>query len=228
MPKLYIIAGCNGAGKTTASYTVLPEMLGCKEFVNADEIAKGLSPFNPESVAIEAGRLMLQRMDDLLSEGSDFAFETTLSTRSYVKFIERAQAKGYFVTLLYFWLPTPEQAIERVATRVREGGHNIPSDVIRRRYANGIKNLTALYIPLCNYWAIYDNSSADEQIRIIALGGKDITTHIEIEIKQMQEKINAGILLARKRLIEKVKKEDGELVVVRDGKIVRLKAKDLK
>ena len=156
MPKLYIIAGCNGAGKTTASYTVLPEMLGCKEFVNADEIAKGLSPFNPESVAIEAGRLMLQRMDDLLSEGSDFAFETTLSTRSYVKFIERAQAKGYFVTLLYFWLPTPEQAIERVATRVREGGHNIPSDVIRRRYANGIKNLTALYIPLCNYWAIYD------------------------------------------------------------------------
>lgn len=179
MPKLYIIAGCNGAGKTTASYTVLPEMLGCKEFVNADEIAKGLSPFNPESVAIEAGRLMLQRMDDLLSEGSDFAFETTLSTRSYVKFIEWAQAKGYFVTLLYFWLPTPEQAIERVATRVREGGHNIPSDVIRRRYANGIKNLTALYIPLCNYWAIYDNSSADEQIRIIALGGKDITTHIE-------------------------------------------------
>lgn len=174
-----IIAGCNGAGKTTASYAVLPEMLGCKEFVNADEIAKGLSPFNPESVAIEAGRLMLQRMDDLLSEGSDFAFETTLSTRSYVKFIERAQAKGYFVTLLYFWLPTPEQAIERVATRVREGGHNIPSDVIRRRYANGIKNLTALYIPLCNYWAIYDNSSADEQIRIIALGGKDITTHIE-------------------------------------------------
>lgn len=179
MPKLYIIAGCNGAGKTTASYAVLPEMLGCKEFVNADEIAKGLSPFNPESVAIEAGRLMLQRMDDLLSEGSDFAFETTLSTRSYVKFIERAQAKGYFVMLLYFWLPTPEQAIERVATRVREGGHNIPSDVIRRRYANGIKNLTALYIPLCNYWAIYDNSSADEQIRIIALGGKDITTHIE-------------------------------------------------
>lgn len=172
-------SGLQRCGKTTASYAVLPEMLGCKEFVNADEIAKGLSPFNPESVAIEAGRLMLQRMDDLLSEGSDFAFETTLSTRSYVKFIERAQAKGYFVTLLYFWLPTPEQAIERVATRVREGGHNIPSDVIRRRYANGIKNLTALYIPLCNYWAIYDNSSADEQIRIIALGGKDITTHIE-------------------------------------------------
>ena len=124
---------------STASYTVLPEMLGCKEFVNADEIAKGLSPFNPESVAIEAGRLMLQRMDDLLAEGADFAFETTLASRSYVKFVERAQAKGYFVTLLYFWLPTPEQAIERVATRVSEGGHNIPSDVIRRRYADVYK-----------------------------------------------------------------------------------------
>ena len=172
MPKLYIIAGCNGAGKTTASYTVLPEMLGCKEFVNADEIAKGLSPFNPESVAIEAGRLMLQRMDDLLSEGEDFAFETTLATRSYVKFVEWTQAKGYFVTLLYFWLPTPEQAIERVATRVSEGGHNIPSDVIRRRYANGIRNLTTLYTPIGDYWTIYDNSAADG-IHKVAWGVKD-------------------------------------------------------
>ena len=144
------------------------------------KLAKGLSPFQPGKRGDRSRTIdCFNGLDDLLSEGSDFAFETTLSTRSYVKFIERAQAKGYFVTLLYFWLPTPEQAIERVATRVREGGHNIPSDVIRRRYANGIKNLTALYIPLCNYWAIYDNSSADEQIRIIALGGKDITTHIE-------------------------------------------------
>lgn len=177
MRKLYIIAGCNGAGKTTASYTVLPEMLGCKEFVNADEIAKGLSPFNPESVAIEAGRLMLQRMDDLLAEGADFAFETTLATRSYVKFIEKAHAKGYYVTLLFFWLPTPEQAIERVATRVREGGHNIPSEVIRRRYANGIQNLTTLYTPICDYWTIYNNSSVDG-IRKVAWG-------INKEIKQV-------------------------------------------
>ena len=134
MPKLYIIAGCNGAGKTTASYTVLPEMLDCREFVNADEIAKGLSPFNPESVAIDAGRLMLQRMDDLLIAGEDFAFETTLATRSYVKFIDQAHAMGYFVSLLFFWLPTPELAIVRVATRVSKGGHDIPEEVIRRRY----------------------------------------------------------------------------------------------
>lgn len=178
MRKLYIIAGCNGAGKTTASYTVLPEMLGCREFVNADEIASGLSPFNPGSVAIDAGRLMLQRMNDLLAEGADFAFETTLATRSYMKFIEKARAKGYFVTLLYFWLPTPELAIERVATRVREGGHGIPPEVIRRRYASGIRNMTALYTPVCDFWTIYDNSSADEEIKIIAAGGKEIPIDI--------------------------------------------------
>ena len=143
MPKLYIIAGCNGAGKTTASYTVLPEMLDCREFVNADEIAKGLSPFNPESVAIDAGRLMLQRMDDLLIAGEDFAFETTLATRSYVKFIDQAHAMGYFVSLLFFWLPTPELAIVRVATRVSKGGHDIPEEVIRRRYATGMRNMVS-------------------------------------------------------------------------------------
>ncbi len=179
MPNLYIIAGCNGAGKTTASYTVLPEMLGCREFVNADEIAKGLSPFNPSSVAMEAGRIMLQRMDDLLSEGADFAFETTLATRSYVRFIEQAHAKGYFVTLLYFWLPTPQQAVERVATRVLEGGHDIPKSVIYRRYGNGLKNLTSLYIPVCDYWVIYDNSSADEEVKTIASGGRSATLSIE-------------------------------------------------
>ena len=178
MPKLFIIAGCNGAGKTTASYSILPEMLDCREFVNAYEIAKGLSPFNPESVAIDAGRLMLQRMYDLLSMDEDFAFETTLASRSYVKFIEQAQSKGYFVSLLFFWLPTPEQAIERVATRVNEGGHNIPSDTIRRRYFSGIRNLMALYTPICNYWVIYDNSSTDMKIRIVASGGLNTTTEI--------------------------------------------------
>ena len=157
-PKLYIIAGCNGAGKTTASYTVLPEMLGCKEFVNADEIARGLSPFNPEGVAIQAGRLMIDRVLHLLKEGVDFAFETTLSTRSYVKLIERAQRRGYFVALLFFSLPTPEQAIMRVASRVAQGGHNIPTDVIYRRYEAGLQNLFRLYIPVVDYWALYDNS----------------------------------------------------------------------
>ncbi len=179
MPKMYIISGCNGAGKTTASYTVLPEVLGCKEFVNADEIARGLSPFNPESVAIDAGRLMLARMQGLIREGADFAFETTLSTRSYVNFIKQAREAGYFVVLLYFWLPSPELAIERVAQRVKEGGHNIPTDVIRRRYSKGLYNLTRLYTPICDFWAIYDNNAADEKIRRIASGERDKIIHIE-------------------------------------------------
>ena len=110
---LYIISGPNGAGKTTASYSILPKILQCKEFVNADEIARGLSPFNPESVAIEAGRLMLTRISDLLAKNESFSIETTLSTRSYFRLIEKAHQQGYDVTLLYFWLRSPEQAIER-------------------------------------------------------------------------------------------------------------------
>ena len=157
MPNLYIIAGCNGAGKTTASYTVLPELLNCHEFVNADNIAADLSPSNPESVAFEAGRIMLQRINDLLQSGVDFAFETTLSTRSYVSFIKKAQQQDYDVTLLYFWLSSPEVAIDRVAKRVSNGGHHIPSDVIDRRYYRGIGNLLNLYIPICNKWVVVDN-----------------------------------------------------------------------
>ncbi|KIA98345.1 zeta toxin, partial [Flavobacterium sp. KMS] len=132
---LYIIAGCNGAGKTTASFTILPEILNCKEFVNADEIAKGLSPFQPEKVAFEAGRIMLHRINELLSNNEVFAFETTLATKSYKSKVILAQEKGYKVILLFFWLQDVNLAIERVRTRVQEGGHNIENDVIRRRYA---------------------------------------------------------------------------------------------
>lgn len=155
---LYIIAGCNGAGKTSASVTILPEILNCKEFVNADEIARGISPFNPESVAVEAGRLMLQRIDFLLNGDSSFAIETTLATRSYSNLVQRAHQRGFFVQLLFFWLPTPEYAVERVEQRVREGGHNIPNDVIVRRYFAGIKNLFDIYMPIVDSWMIIDNS----------------------------------------------------------------------
>ncbi len=155
---LYIIAGCNGAGKTTASFTILPEMLKCREFVNADEIAAGLSPFNPEGVAIQAGRLMIERIINLLKEGETFAFETTLATRSYVKLIQQAKRRGYFVTLLFFMLESPEQAVRRVAKRVSMGGHHIPEDVVYRRYEAGLQNLFQLYMPICDYWMLYDNS----------------------------------------------------------------------
>ena len=159
MPHLYIISGCNGAGKTTASFTILPEMLNCEEFINADEIARGLSPLNPGNAAIEAGRLMLTKIKKLIQNKKDFAFETTLATKSYANTIIEAQQNGYVVTLIFFWLDTIDLAVERIKIRVYEGGHHVPSNVVTRRYFAGINNLFNIYIPICNYWMIFDNSS---------------------------------------------------------------------
>lgn len=171
MNKLYIIAGCNGAGKTTASYTILPEILNCKEFVNADEIARGLSPFQPEKSAIQAGRVMLARIDQLIALGSNFAFETTFATKSYVNTVKKAQSNGYDVTILYFWLNSVHLAKKRVELRVMEGGHSIPEEVIERRYRLGIANMMNLYIPIANNWMFIDNSQGTYEI--IAEGGAD-------------------------------------------------------
>lgn len=161
---LYIIAGCNGAGKTTASFTILPEILNCREFVNADEIAKGLSPFQPEKVSFEAGRIMLHRINDLLENDVNFAFETTLATKSYRNKILKAQQQNYNVTLLFFWLQNVDLAIERVRIRVTEGGHNIRTEVIKRRYLNGIRNLFEIYIPIVNEVMIFDNSEGKHDL----------------------------------------------------------------
>jgi predicted ABC-type ATPase len=181
MPNLYIIAGCNGAGKTTASFTVLPEILNCKEFVNADSIAAGLSPFNPESVAMEAGRLMLQRIDQLTNEKVDFAYETTLAAKSYVPLVKSAREMGYRVTLLYFWLSSPAVAKERVARRVSMGGHNIPADVIERRYFAGIRNLINLYLPICDNWMVINNlGNKPELIGKGTIGGERVINNSDI------------------------------------------------
>ena len=161
---LYIIAGCNGAGKTTASFTILPEILNCKEFVNADEIAKGLSPFQPEKISFEAGRIMLKRINELLISNDNFAFETTLATKSYKTKVIDAQNKKYTVTLLFFWLQNVELAIERVKTRVIEGGHNIETEVIKRRYINGIKNLFQIYLTIVDEVMIFDNSGEKPEL----------------------------------------------------------------
>lgn len=176
MKHLYIIAGCNGAGKTTASMSILPKSLLVKEFVNADEIAKGLSPFNPEGVAIEAGRLMLERIKYLLSKGESFSIETTLATRSYVNLVRGASRLGYMVHLIYFWLNSPQLAVDRVAERVRKGGHDIPYDVILRRYSKGIDNLFRLFMNEVDIWAIYDNSQYQRER--VAFGGKSMETKI--------------------------------------------------
>ena len=171
MPRLYIISGCNGAGKTTASYSLLPEMLDCKEFVNSDEFAKGLSPFDPSKASIQASRYMLQKIRYLLKRGKDFAVETTLATRTLLKTAKMAQAAGYTVTLLYFWLNSPDLAVERVRARVEAGGHNIPEDTIRRRYATGIYYFFNLYAPICERWILADNSQIP--FRVIADGSKN-------------------------------------------------------
>lgn len=178
MPALYIIAGPNGAGKTTASYTLLPEVLHCDEFVNADEIAKGLSPFKPESVAIEAGRIMLTRIRQLISEKKTFAFETTLATRSYVGLINRARQLGYEIELVFFFLESPEACAERVKARVAEGGHNIPVETIERRYKRGIDNFVNLYSPIVDKWMLFDTTnSVYEQIAYKGQNGLYVVNH---------------------------------------------------
>ena len=161
---LYIIAGCNGAGKTTACFTILPESLDCKEFVNADEIAKGLSPFQPEKVSFESGRIMLNRMQELFNNNESFAFETTLATKSYKQKIIEAKRNGYNTTLLFFWLKNSDLAKERVKTRVLEGGHNIESNVIERRYLKGIINLFDIYLPIVDQVLIFDNSEGNHKL----------------------------------------------------------------
>ena len=192
LPKLYIIAGCNGAGKTTASFTILPEILGCKEFINADEIAKGLSPFQPESVAMQAGRIMLARMDELLQKGETFAFETTLATKSYKQKIEWAQANGYEVTLLFFWLDSPNMAKKRVAQRVAEGGHNIPLETIERRYYNGIANLFTIYIDIVDICYIFDNSEGRKELIAQKERHKDIVIYNNDKFNLMKNNDERG------------------------------------
>jgi predicted ABC-type ATPase len=186
---LYIIAGCNGAGKTTASYSILPTILNCKEFVNADEIAKGLSPFQPENVSFEAGRIMLHRIEELLYKNVDFAFETTLATKSFAQTVKKAQEKNYTVTLLFFWLNSIELAKHRVALRVSEGGHSIPPEVIERRYQRGIKNLFELYLPLCDNVMVFDNS--DKSPTLIC--NKTKNTAIEIANHSLFNLLQNGI-----------------------------------
>ena len=171
MPKMYIISGCNGSGKTTASYTLLPEMLECSQFVNSDEFAKSLSPFNPSEASVTASRYMLQKIYYLLNNHMDFSVETTLATRSLLGIINDAKSRGYSINILYFWLKSPEMAISRVKDRVAAGGHNIPEDVVRRRYYMGLNYFFETYAPICDRWMLTDNSTTP--FTVVAEGTPD-------------------------------------------------------
>ncbi len=167
---IIIIAGPNGAGKTTFAREFLPNEAACPVFINADLIASGLSPFNPELVAIKAGRLMLEELSELAQRGDDFAFETTLSGRAYVRMIRQWRQQGYWVRLIFLALASPEEAIARVAQRVAQGGHFVPDELVRRRFAAGLRNFKTLYCHEVDDWFRY-NTSGDEWTKIDQ-GGK--------------------------------------------------------
>ena len=172
-PHVFVIAGPNGAGKSTAAPALLRDLLGVAEYVNADLIAQGLSAFDTQSVAFQAGRVMLERLRQLARQRRHFAFETTLATRGYLPWLLSLQAGGYAVNLAFLWLPSPEMAIARVAERVRLGGHDVPVSVIRRRYDRGLDNFFRLYHDAANSWWLFDNATADAP-GLIAFGTKDM------------------------------------------------------
>jgi len=162
MPNVIVIAGPNGAGKSTSAPTLVRDTLKIFEYVNADTIAQGLSAYAPESAALTAGRIMRSRMHDLATQNVDFAFETTLSTKSYARWLKQLQSiNKYFVHVVFLWLESPELAIKRVAARVKDGGHDIPIPTILRRYERGMKNFFQIYRPLADSWQMLDASDAD-------------------------------------------------------------------
>jgi predicted ABC-type ATPase len=157
---VYIIAGPNGSGKTTFAREFLPDYVNCPNFVNADLIAIGLAPFEPRAAAIKAGKLVLQQIHEYATRGVDFAFETTLSGKAYAALLSKLKKKGYGLHLFFLWVPSPELAIARIKDRVAEGGHNVPDEDVRRRFARGIRNFFNLYESLLDSWMFFDNSTA--------------------------------------------------------------------
>ncbi len=181
-PHISIIAGPNGSGKSTCGPALLQTHFNISEFVNADTIASGISAFNPEDVAIEASRIMLKRLNTLATQQKNFAFETTLSSRTFAQWVKKEKAKGYKFTLLYFWLFNPDLAVERVAERVRLGGHSVPEEIVRRRYFKSIKNFFSLYQPLADNWVVFDNSENNNPIKIA-----EGTLLVEVTVHEQQQ-----------------------------------------
>jgi predicted ABC-type ATPase len=176
-PAVVVLGGPNGAGKSTAAPRLLRGSLKVDEFVNADTLAQGLSAFRPEDVAFEAGRIMLNRLDDLEAQGRSFAFESTLASQSLVRRLTRLNAHGYRIHVVFLWLPSADLAVARVAERVRTGGHDVPLDDVRRRFVRGRRNFFTLYRPLAHTWRLYDSSSIRGP-RLVASGRAQGTTRV--------------------------------------------------
>ncbi|HXD85608.1 MAG TPA: AAA family ATPase, partial [Urbifossiella sp.] len=170
-PVVAILAGINGAGKTTASREILQDVLRIPAFVNADTIARGLNAFDVESEAANAGRIMLDQLHKLAGRRQSFSFETTLAGRAYASWLKSLRVTGYEVYLFYYWLESAETAIGRVAGRVRAGGHHIPEETIRRRYRLSARNFFQLYRPIADQWRVYDNTHGEP--RLLAFGIED-------------------------------------------------------
>jgi predicted ABC-type ATPase len=175
MPVVVVVAGPNGAGKTTLAEAIVWQGYGIAEFVNADTIARGLSEYAPEQVAFAAGRLMLERLDELATEGADFAFETTLASRSFAPWLSRRKAEGYEFHLHYVFVDDPDVSISRVAKRVAAGGHDVPPEIVRRRWGRSLANFFDLYRPLADWWKVYDNSA--ERHTIASGAGAELTVY---------------------------------------------------
>jgi predicted ABC-type ATPase len=184
--EIIVLGGPNGAGKTTAAKELLPQALPVREFINADDIALGLSPHNVEGAAVAAARAMIGRMNSLLVQKSSFAFETTCSGRGHLAFLKRAKTEGWRISLLFLWLPSPQAALERVARRVREGGHNIPADIVIRRYWKGISALRESYLPMADVAAVYDNSDKGRRLIVERQPGQRLRVHDEETWKQIE------------------------------------------
>lgn len=170
--RMLIIAGPNGAGKTTFATEFLPKEAECPNFINADLIAAGINPFRPEAASIQAAKIMIEMMKTYVKRGESFSFETTLSGKNYARHIPEWQREGYRIKLYFLKLPDPEFAIARVKQRVKEGGHNVPEDVVRRRFKSGWSNFERLYKEIVDEWALYDN--AGKQPVLLNEGERDV------------------------------------------------------
>lgn len=236
-PRIIIVAGPNGAGKTTFAREFLPHEAGCPVFLNADLIAAGLSPFDPGRAAIRAGRLMLQEIADHVARLESFSFETTLSGQGYARQIPQWRRKGYRVDIIFLSLPSADLAVQRVASRVMQGGHDIPEATIRRRFAAGMRMFRTLYQPLVDQWLLYDN--AGDQPALMDWSGNPMITPRHLNEPQpttadwpadadpfLRGSMDA-LRRAGQRARELARQTGTDVIVMRDGRIVRLNPQDL-